>query len=221
MMHAEAAASLARGEALTETSEEENESSAISDDDDDGPPALERAPPNAGAAAALQRQPQIHEHQGPQRHNPHRRDELRLFPGQRADLLSYGDDEDNDEDDDRGHEADMDDTSIDSRASSMMGMADSIDSMNVGYDSEFGDSQFLQKYDETGAGDGELNNVSVCDPDEEDSAAAAPMAKSAVALDLEVEDAADKSEGGRVEVSPESDSLPVRLSSNVDDAKEE
>ena len=61
--------------------------------------------------------------------NPHRRDELRLFPGQRADLLSYGDDE---EDDDRGHEADMDDTSIDSRASSMMGMADSIDSMNVG-----------------------------------------------------------------------------------------
>ena len=68
---------------------------------------------------------------GPQRHNPHRRDELRLFPGQRADLLSYGDDEDNDEDD-RGHEADMDDTSIDSRASSMMGMADSIDSMNVG-----------------------------------------------------------------------------------------
>ena len=64
MMHAEAAASLARGEALTETSEEENESSAISDDDDDGPPALERAPPNAGAVAALQRQPQFHEHQG-------------------------------------------------------------------------------------------------------------------------------------------------------------
>ena len=64
MMHAEAAAALARGEALTETSEEENESSAISDDDDDGPPALERAPPNAGAVAALQRQPQFHEHQG-------------------------------------------------------------------------------------------------------------------------------------------------------------
>ena len=77
----------------------------------------------------------------------------------------------------------------------------------------------MQKYDETGAGDGELNNVSVCDPDEEDSAAAAPVAKSAVALDLEAEDAADKSEGGRA--SPESDSLPVRLSSNVDDAKEE
>ena len=96
-----------------------------------------------------------------------------------------------------------------------------LELLNCSYDSEFGDSQFLQKYDETGAGDGELNNVSVCDPDEEDSAAAAPMAKSAVALDLEVEDAADKSEGGRVEVSPESDSLPVRLSSNVDDAKEE
>ena len=68
--------------------------------------------------------------EGPQRH-PQRRDELRLFPGQRAELLSYGDGGE-DDDDDRGHEADMDDTSIDSRASSMMGMADSIDSMNVG-----------------------------------------------------------------------------------------
>ena len=67
---------------------------------------------------------------GPQRHSQ-RRDELRLFPGQRAELLSYGDGGE-DDDDDRGHEADMDDTSIDSRASSMMGMADSIDSMNVG-----------------------------------------------------------------------------------------
>ena len=68
---------------------------------------------------------------GPQRH-PQRRDELRLFPGQRAELLSYGDGGGEDDDDDRGHEADMDDTSIDSRASSMMGMADSIDSMNIG-----------------------------------------------------------------------------------------
>ena len=60
MMNAEAAAALARGEVLTETSEE-NDSSAISDDDDDGPPALERAPPNA---TALQRQPQFHQQQG-------------------------------------------------------------------------------------------------------------------------------------------------------------
>ena len=61
MMNAEAAAALARGEVLTETSEE-NESSAISDDDDDdGPPELERAPPND---AALQRHTQFNQHQG-------------------------------------------------------------------------------------------------------------------------------------------------------------
>ena len=70
LMSAEAAAALARGEVLTETSEgeneeeEEEESSAISDDDD-GPPALERAgPPNA----ALQRQQQ-QPHQGKQEGN--------------------------------------------------------------------------------------------------------------------------------------------------------
>jgi hypothetical protein len=51
----------------------------------------------------------------------------------------------------------MDDTSIDSRASSMMGMADSIDSMNVGYDSEM---DYLQqnyvKLGAVGAGDAGL-----------------------------------------------------------------
>ena len=72
MMNAEAAAALARGEVLTETSEE-NDSSAISDDDDDGeePPALERALLNS--AAAPQRQTHFHQHQGKKlgRPSPH------------------------------------------------------------------------------------------------------------------------------------------------------
>ena len=71
MMNAEAAAALARGEVLTETSEE-NDSSAISDDDDEEePPALERAPLNS--AAAPQRQTHFHQHQGKKlgRPSPH------------------------------------------------------------------------------------------------------------------------------------------------------
>ena len=70
MMNAEAAAALARGEVLTETSEE-NDSSAISDDDEEEPPALERAPLNS--AAAPQRQTHFHQHQGKKlgRPSPH------------------------------------------------------------------------------------------------------------------------------------------------------
>ena len=75
MMNAEAAAALARGEVLTETSEE-NDSSAISDDDEEEPPALERAPLNS--AAAPQRQTHFHQHQGKQLGRPpqhHQRNE--------------------------------------------------------------------------------------------------------------------------------------------------
>ena len=86
----------------------------------------------------------------------------------------------------------------------------------------------MQKHDETDARNRELNNIGACAPDE-DTAVAAPVAKSdgeigtAVGVDLEAEDAANKSERAETEVSAERDNLPVsgeRLNSNVV-AKEE
>ena len=106
LMKAEAAASLARGEALTETSEEDV-SSAISDDD--LPPTVGGGAAASGAASAAAASAASNRQRQQQR-------PLRLFPGagNAMELGQLYDDED-----DRGHEADMDDTSIDSRAKNM------------------------------------------------------------------------------------------------------